>query len=83
LAKQQKTLRLSETAIKMVQEVFDNKDNDYGSWTDALEYMIRNSHAVHSIPFDDRDKLRVSCKNGSYSELYDSNERKMINIFWV
>jgi len=83
LAKQQKTLRLSETAIRMVQETFDNKENDYGSWTDALEYMIRNSHAVHSIPSNERDRLRVSCKRGPYADDYDKHERKMINFFWL
>ena len=70
MAKQQKTLRLSPTAIRMVQEVFDNKENDYGSWTDALEYMIRNSYAVHSIPSHERDRLRVSCKRGPYAHQF-------------
>lgn len=65
----------------MVQEVFES--NEYTSWTDALEYMIRNSHAVHSVPEVDRDRLRVSAKRGPYNEEYDQHERKMINFFWV
>ena len=81
MAKQQKTLRLSQAAITMVQEVFDS--NEYSSWTDALEHMIRNSYAVHSIPDHERDRLRVSCKRGPYAEDYDKHERKMINFFWL
>ena len=83
MAKQQKTLRLSEAAISKVQEVFDNKDNEYSSWTDALEWMIRNSHAVHSVPQHTRDRLRVSCKRGPYSEDYDEHDREMLSFFWI
>ena len=83
LAKTQKTIRISGTAINMVQQISDSSDNQYDSWTDALENMIRNSHAVHSIPSTKREKLRVSCKKGPHADDYEEHDREMISFFWV
>lgn len=81
MAKVQKTIRLSQDVIDMVQEV---SEGGIGmSWTNALEIMVRSGHLTRSISVNDRDKLRVSCKNGKYSDIYDKHERKMIDFFLV
>lgn len=81
MKKIQKTIRVSQETIDMIKSVSDNDYN--GNWTLALENMIKNSFAVMSIPEEERDKLRVSCRKGPYNSEYIKHERKMIDFFWV
>lgn len=81
MAKIQRSVRLSQEAIDMVQEVADAGFDM--SWTSALELMVKSGHLTRSISFQDRDKLRVSCKGGRYGDIYDKHERKMIDFFLV
>lgn len=79
--KVQKTIRVKQETLDMIQKIA-NKEND-GNFSVTLEDMVKNSFAVMSIDEDERDQLRVSCRRGPYSEIYDKHERVMIDFFWV
>ena len=81
MRKIQRSVRLSPETIAMVEEV---SNSGMGmSWTHALELLVKQAHLVRSISVSDRDKLRVSCKNGKYAATYDKHEKKMIDFFLV
>ncbi len=81
MAKQQRTLRISEETILMVENI---AKNEFGNnFTAAIESMVKHSHLIRQIDEDDRDRLRVSSKRGPHGDIYDKHERKMINFFLV
>ncbi len=81
MAKRRAEFKIEERVFSQLDEVA-NRDFE-GNRTAALEDMIRHSSAVRSISECDRDKLRVSSRRGPHSDIYDDNERKMIDFFLV
>ena len=81
MAKRRAEFKIEEKVFRQLDEVA-NRDFD-GNRTAALEDMIRHSSTVRSISECDRDKLRVSSRKGPHCDVYDDNERKMIDFFLV
>lgn len=79
--KVQKTIRVTQETLDKID--FIAKSEYEGNFSVALENMVKNSFAVMSVSEDERDQLRVSCRRGSFADIYDKHERVMIDFFWV
>ena len=81
MAKRRAEFKIEDKVFNQLDEIA-NSDFE-GNRTAALEDMIRHSSTVRGIAENDRDKLRVSCRKGPHSDIYEKNERVMIDFFLV
>ena len=81
MPKVMKNFRIEESiiadAIKIADEEFG------GNLTAAIEDMLKHSIAVRSVPWNDRDKLRVQARRNDVYDVYEKHENKMHDFFLI